>query len=77
MVIRQGFVLAMAGVAIGAVGAFALARVLKSQFTLANSTDVPTYLAAATLVVMVACLACYVPARRAMRIDPMVALRHE
>jgi putative ABC transport system permease protein len=77
MVIRQGFVLAMAGVAIGAVGAFALARVLKSQFTLANSTDVPTYLAAATLVVMVACLACYVPARRAMRVDPMVALRHE
>jgi predicted lysophospholipase L1 biosynthesis ABC-type transport system permease subunit len=77
MVIRQGFVLAMAGVAIGAVGAFALARVLKSQFTLANSTDVPTYLAAATLVVMVACLASYVPARRAMRVDPMVALRHE
>jgi putative ABC transport system permease protein len=77
MVIRQGFVLAAVGVAIGAGGAFALARVLKSQFTVANTTDVPTYLAAATLVIFVACLACYVPARRAMRVDPMVALRHE
>jgi putative ABC transport system permease protein len=77
MVIRQGLILAMIGVAIGAAGAVALRQVLQNNFTVANTNDVATYLVAGVLVIIVACLACYVPARRAMRVDPMVALRHE
>ncbi len=77
MVIRQGLILAMIGVAIGAAGAVALKQVLQNNFTVANTNDVATYLVAGVLVIVVACLACYVPARRAMRVDPMVALRYE
>ena len=77
MVIKQGFLLACSGVVIGVAGALALARVLKSTFTVANATDAPTYIVAGLLVIFVACLASFVPARRAMRVDPMVALRHE
>jgi putative ABC transport system permease protein len=77
MVIRQGLILALIGVAIGAVGAVALKQVLQNNFTVANTNDVATYSVAGVLVIIVACLACYVPARRAMRVDPMAALRHE
>jgi putative ABC transport system permease protein len=77
MVIRQGMLLALIGVAIGAAGAVALKQVLQNNFTVANTNDVTTYLVAGVLVIFVACLACYVPARRAMRVDPMVALRYE
>jgi putative ABC transport system permease protein len=77
MVIRQGLILSLIGVAIGGVGAVALKKVLQNNFTVANTNDVTTYLVAGILVIVVACLACYVPARRAMRVDPMVALRYE
>ena len=77
MVIRQGLILSLIGVAIGTAGAIALKKVLQNNFTVANANDVTTYVVAAMLVIFVACLACYVPARRAMRVDPMVALRYE
>jgi putative ABC transport system permease protein len=77
MVIRQGLILSLIGVAIGTAGAIALKKVLQNNFTVANANDVTTYVVAAMLVIFVACLACYVPARRAMCVDPMVALRYE
>jgi putative ABC transport system permease protein len=77
MVIRQGLLLALIGVAIGTAGAIALRQILQNNFTVANTNDAATYLVAGVLVIVVACLACYVPARRAMRVDPMIALRHE
>jgi len=77
MVIRQGLILSLIGVAIGGAGAVALKKVLQNNFTVANTNDVTTYLVAGVLVIIVACLACYVPARRAMKVDPMVALRYE
>lgn len=77
MVIRQGLFLALIGVAIGTAGAVALKQVLQNNFTVANTNSVATYLLTGALVIVVACLACYFPARRAMRVDPMVALRHE
>ena len=77
MVIRHGLILAMIGVAIGAAGAVALKQVLQNNFTVANTNGVATYLVAGVLVITVACFACYVPARRAMRVDPMVALRYQ
>ena len=77
MVIRQGLILSLIGVAIGGVGAVALKKVLQNNFTVANTNDVTTYLVAGVLVTIVACLACHVPARRAMKVDPMVALRYE
>ena len=77
MILRQGLMLVAIGVVLGAAAAFALARVIVSQFFGVKPTDPATFLAAAVLVLAVACLACYAPARRAMRVDPIVALRYE
>ncbi len=80
MVIGQGLRLALAGMAIGVAAALALTRLLSSFAHLlygVGTTDVETYAGVTLLLALVGALACYVPARRAMRVDPVIALRYE
>lgn len=77
LVIRRATQLAIAGIVVGLAGAFALTRYLSSLLFDVKPTDPLTFAAVALLLVMVALAACYIPARRAMRVDPMVALRYE
>jgi putative ABC transport system permease protein len=74
LVVRQGMILAVIGVVAGLIGAFALTRVLGSLLFSVRPDDPLTFLAISLLLVMVAFLACYLPARRASRVDPVVAL---
>jgi putative ABC transport system permease protein len=77
LVVGQGMALTLGGVALGVLGALALTRVLSTLLVGVAVTDPWTFGAVALLLSAVACLACYVPARRAARVDPMVALRCE
>ena len=77
MVLKQGAKLAFVGVCIGVVAALALARLMASLLFGVTAHDPLTFSAVAGLLIAIALLACYLPARRAMKVDPMVALRYE
>ncbi|HKV28134.1 MAG TPA: FtsX-like permease family protein, partial [Candidatus Acidoferrales bacterium] len=77
MVILQGAKLIVLGVAIGIAGALAVTRLMSALLFGVTATDPATYVAVAALLAVVALAACYIPARRASRVDPMVALRYE
>ena len=77
LVVGQGARLAIAGLAIGILGALALTRLMASLLYGVTPTDPGTFAAVVILMAAAVLLACYVPARRAMRVDPIVALRYE
>jgi putative ABC transport system permease protein len=77
MILRQGMALVLLGVLIGLAGALALTRLLASMLFEVKPRDPATFVVVTLLVIVAAGFACYLPARRAARVDPMTALRHE
>ncbi|HEX4166904.1 MAG TPA: FtsX-like permease family protein [Bryobacteraceae bacterium] len=77
MVMGQGAKLTLIGVLIGMVAALGLTQLMSSILYGVKATDPLTFVSVSTLLAIVAVAACYIPARRAMSVDPMVALRYE
>jgi len=77
LVVGHGMVLTLIGMAIGLAGALGATRVLSSLLFGVRPTDLVTFAGVSTLLAAVALLASYIPARRATKVDPMVALRYE
>ena len=77
MILGQGVRMALVGVVIGVAAAFALTRLMASQLFQVSATDPLTFIGVAAMLVLVAMVACYIPAQRAAKVDPMVALRYE
>ena len=77
VVVGRGLALAVAGVAIGLIAAVALMRLLENLLFGVSARDPLTFVSVAVILLLVASVACFIPARRAMRIDPITALRYE
>ena len=77
LVIRQGMVLTIAGLVLGTAGGLAVTRVMTDLLFGVTATDTVTFISVGVLLLVVAFLACYVPARRATKVDPLIALRYE
>jgi putative ABC transport system permease protein len=77
LVVRQGMILALIGVVVGLGGALGLTRVMSSLLFEVRETDPITFLVVAAMLIVIAFIACLVPARRATKVDPLVALRYE
>jgi putative ABC transport system permease protein len=77
LVMRSGFVVAITGVVLGVAGAFALTRLMRSLLFAVAPTDAATFITVSASLLIVALVACYIPARRATKVDPLVALRYE
>jgi putative ABC transport system permease protein len=77
LVVGQGFALTITGVVIGLIGAWGLTRLMRTLLYGVTATDPLSFICVSLLLVSIALLACYLPARRATKVDPIVALRRE
>jgi len=77
LVLKEGMGITVLGMGIGLIGTLAVSSILKSQLYGVSAKDPLTFLGVIFLLALVALAACYIPARRAARVDPMVALRYE
>jgi putative ABC transport system permease protein len=77
LILKQGLLLTGVGIVVGLAGALALTRILSSLLFEVGSTDPSIFAAIVLLLTCVSLIACYLPARRATRVDPLIAMRYE
>jgi len=77
LIVRNGMILTLIGTVAGLAGAFALTRLMTTMLFGVTPTDISTFATVSLVLIVVALLACYLPARRATKVDPLVALRYE